>query len=437
MESTAENEESLQNYLHAGELPNDVKDVDSNIFRKVIQLIQSNDLTTAEKACVLTERIIRNSDQHLCLLTIMTSETVKFAATDANIYLRYANIWAHLLGQNDSLFASCLLCGAVKSILSMCQSAQDVLVQIVALELLEEFGKTTSGLQHLFQEGTIDWLVSIPSSSTEESLLANEAYHQLGRIFSTASSHSLMTEVFWSTIGEDLIVRYMTATSQFLNSRSESDRLTGDAIPHLPCNIYEHIFTQFYDCNLTGLYTLSSFASTCEGAFSALMADRVILDSYLGLLNSGKAEIVTATLFAIARIINTETPPSWSTTTTEPSATSDGHEGDVKSKRSETKSCSEFPGSSKLMDLKTQFVSAISVAKGMPFVLYLTKIGRQPIIERKLAVYEVLLAICSQQSGGWGLKLLYGTSGFKNFLEDRQTEQTKEGKDAKFRWNPT
>lgn len=166
------------------------------------------------------------------------------------------------------------------------------------------------------------------------------------------------------------------------------------------------------------------------------MADHIILDSYLALLNSGKVEIVTATLFAIARIINTEACPSRSTTTTELSAANDEHEGALKLKRSEPEPRGDSPGSSKLIDLKTQFVSAISVAKGMPFVLYLTKIGRQPIIERKLAAYAVLLAICSQQPGGWGLKVLYGTSGFKEFLEDRQTEQTKEGKDAKFRWNP-
>jgi hypothetical protein len=437
MESTAEDDESLQKHLLAGELPNGVQDVDTTIFRKVIQLIQSDDLTTAEKACILSESIIKTSDQHQSLLAIMTSETVKFAATDTNIYLRYANIWARLLGQNNSLFASCLLCGAVTSILSMCRSAQDVLVQIVALELLEEFGKTSSGLQYLFQEGMIDWLVSIRSSSANESLLANEAYHQLGRIFSTASSNSLMTEVFWSAIEKDLIGHYMTATSQFLDSRSESDRLTGDTIPHLLSNVHECILIQFYDCNRTGLYALSSFASSCEGAFSALMTDHIILDSYLGLLNSGKVEIVTATLFAIARIINTEAFPSSSTTITESTTADDGHEGALQLKHIELESSEDIRGSSKLMDLKTQLVSAIGVARGMPFVLYLMKIGSQPIIERKLAVYAVLYAICSQQPGGWGLKLLYGTSGFKEFLEDRQTEQTKDGKDAKFRWKPT
>ena len=437
MKSAAENEEYLQKYLLAGKLPDGIQDVDATIFRKVIQLIESDDLTMAEKACALTESIIWKSDQHQRLLSIMTSEMEKFASSDTNIYLRCANIWARLLGRNDSLFASCLLCGAVNSILSMCRSAQDVLVQIVALELLEEFGKTSSGLQYLFQEGTIDWLVSIRSSSADETLLVNEAYHQLGRIFSTASSNSLMTEMFWSAIGKDLIARYMTEASQFLDSRSESDRLTGDAIPHLPCNVHGRIFKLFYVSNQTGLYTLSSFASSCEGAFSALMTDDIILDSYLGLLNSGKVEIVTATLFAIARIINTEACPSWSTTTTESSTGNDGHEGALKLQCIQSESSEDFSGSSKLINLKTQLVSAISVAKGMPFVLYLMKIGRQPIIELKLAVYAVLLAICSQQSSCWGLKLLYSTSGFREFLEDRQTEQTKEGKDAKFRWNPT
>lgn len=190
---------------------------------------------------------------------------------------------------------------------------------------------------------------------------------------------------------------------------------------------------QYDDSNRTGLYTLSSFASSCEGAFSAVMTDRNALDSYLGLLNSGKVEVVTATLFSIARLISTEASPSWSTTTTTSSAASNRREGARESKDSESETSETSFRISKLSDLKAQLVSEISAAKGMPFVLYLIKIGRQPIIERKLAVYAVLLAICNQQPGGWGLRLLYGTSGFKEFLEDRLTEQTKEGKDAKFR----
>lgn len=178
---------------------------------------------------------------------------------------------------------------------------------------------------------------------------------------------------------------------------------------------------------MTGLYALSSFSSSCGGALSTVMANQALLESLFCLLNSGKVEIVTAALFAIARIIEMETPHS--SITASPAAATESFEGDGESKDTEA-----IPHFSDLVGLKKRFMTEMGKAKGVAPVIYLIKTARQPVMERKLAVYAVLTALCEQQPGGWGLQALFcrGT-GFEEFLSDRNTEHCKESKDAKFR----
>jgi Proteasome non-ATPase 26S subunit len=226
MKNNEDEDSQIESYLLAGSIPTGV-DV-GNIFKKVLQRIASADLTLSGNACKLVETSVETSAEHQNLLTIMFSESSKFATADKNVYLRYANIWARLLAKNEDLFESCRSCGAVDAIISMCRCSQDVLVQVVTMELLTEFAKTSSGLQFLFNNGTIDWLVGVPSSEDDATFLGNQALRQLGDIFLTAASKSLMTEEFWSAIDKSLIAKHLHAAQTYLENRSESDRLTGD-----------------------------------------------------------------------------------------------------------------------------------------------------------------------------------------------------------------
>lgn len=220
---------NLEPYFLAGKLPDGQGDVEK-IFDEVLLVIEKDDLTLSDRACILVESIICTSELHRTLLVTMFRESLKFVQSDKNIYLRFANIWARILGKSDELFESCMSSGAVDAILSMCRSNQDILVQIVSIELLTEFAKTSLGLQNLFNLGIVDWLVSVPSSEEDASLLGNQALRQLGDIFVTASSKSLMTEEFWATIDKGLIMSYLQTVCSYLDSRSESDRLTGKAL---------------------------------------------------------------------------------------------------------------------------------------------------------------------------------------------------------------
>ena len=160
------------------------------------------------------------------------------------------------------------------------------------------------------------------------------------------------------------------------------------------------------------------------------MANQPLIDSLFDLLNCGKVEIVTAALFAIARVIEMETYHSTLAWEVLPATAAENSEG-----TGESKSAGEgLPSSTALVGLKKRFIAEMGKAKGVAPVIYLIKTARQPVIERKLAVYAVLTALCRQQPAGWGLQALFtrGT-GFEEFLADRNTEHTKEGKDAKFR----
>ena len=56
---------------------------------------------------------------------------------------------------------------------------------------------------------------------------------------------------------------------------------------------------------------------------------------------------------------------------------------------------------------------------------------RQPIPTTRHAVFDIMTGVASQPTG-WGLRLLWGFSGFREFILDRRTETSKEGKEWKF-----
>jgi hypothetical protein len=198
------------------------------VFEKIVPLISFEDLTISDKGCKLTEIIISNSNSYQNLLIVMNNESAKYIVNEKNVYLRFANIWARILGKNDMLFNACVDCGAAGAIISLCQSSSDILAQIVSIELLTEFAKTSAGFLYLLNQDIIRWLVSL---STKESpyadLLGNQSVRQLGDCFATASSQGLMTDDIWQSLDKQLITRYLETVKGYLESRNDSDRLAG------------------------------------------------------------------------------------------------------------------------------------------------------------------------------------------------------------------
>lgn len=73
--------------------------------------------------------------------------------------------------------------------------------------------------------------------------------------------------------------------------------------------------------------------------------------------------------------------------------------------------------------------------KTVPTMHYLVKLAKLPIPVLRNAAVDLMRAV-AEQPGGWGLQSLFGnspeTSEFWNYLKDRTTEFSKEGKDFKF-----
>ena len=226
--------------LKAETLSGDLSSFDINaiesLFEKVLRLIPYEDLTISERACKLTESIISNSHTNESLLRLMFSESIRYAETEKNLYLRFINVFARIMSKSDELFESCNGCGAAEAVISLCRNRDDILVQIVAMELITEFAKTSSGLQYLFTFGVIDWLVAVTTSEEDASLLGSQALRQLGDVFATASSNFLMADDIWDAINKDLIGKYLLTVRTYLDSRSEADRLTGILCHFLPAN---------------------------------------------------------------------------------------------------------------------------------------------------------------------------------------------------------
>lgn len=211
----------------------------------LIQLIPTENLNVSDSACRLTETIIRKSESPDSYLTKLCTDSSRYLTSDKSLYVRFANILARVLGKDNRLFTACDNCKATEAIISICQYSQDILVQIVSMELLNEFAKTSLGLQYLFNNQIIQWLISTPTGENA-SLLGTQALHQIGDIFVTAKTNKLIDNDLWQSINTSTLAQLLEVSTTYLDSRVETDRLAA-------------------------LHAISGFSSCCYGALSLVM----------------------------------------------------------------------------------------------------------------------------------------------------------------------
>ena len=375
-----------------------------SIPQSLMTLIDNADLSVSDKASNLIEILIIRSNQEetsQAILEAFCRESDKFfTAAGMTIYLRFACTIARIMGRGGSrLFNLCCDYGATSRIVDMCQNCDDVLVQVVVLDLLVEFANRDVSLQYLIQRGTIEWLMT---TSSEEGFLANQALGVIGDILTATKAHSLRTS--------DLINRLVASNllktlESFVGSRADADRATG-------------------------LHTLSSFAASSELALSLVINDEILLGHWFTLLNLGNAEISAAVLMSVERILRCGNFNAGQRDSSN-SAASEVKSSDS-SASAPSSSTSYSTDGTELVVLKKKLLSQMGKAKQLTPVTFLVKTARQPIPEPRMASYKVMTALCQQQPSGWGMLELCNTQGFRAFIEDRHTEFTKEGKDAKF-----
>lgn len=92
----------------------------------------------------------------------------------------------------------------------------------------------------------------------------------------------------------------------------------------------------------------------------------------------------------------------------------------------------------RVAEFKKTVFKMIGEEKRVSTVHYLVKAARQPVGSIRNAAMDLMRSIASQPAGGWGLRSLFNNGydpvhcEFWEYLKDRTTEFSKEGKDFKF-----
>jgi len=328
------------------------------------------------------------------------SSCEKMARDDTTLRLRYATVIGRVMGAANVHFSACLGCGAVDQVLALCRSS-DALLQILAFDLLFEFAGTSLGMEFLFSQGLIDWLLTLGSGSaangyTPDPMLGGNALGALSAILARSVAASTLTA---STRDDPLMAKFLRAVLSNIEATDEANRFSA-------------------------LHAVSAFASSSEGALELVTSDEQIMSCWLSLLNTGRTDLKAAALFSIARLIRA-VPVSLLT----PSSSSLPPSGE--SKGGEIEPQDEEP--ERVREIKKRVFEQVGRIKKQDTVAFLVQISRQPITEMRHASMDLICAV-AQQKSGWGLELLYQkpAASFKEFLEDRGTEHTKEGRVWKF-----
>lgn len=163
------------------------------------------------------------------------------------------------------------------------------------------------------------------------------------------------------------------------------------------------------------------------------MTDETLIENWFHLMNSGKIEILESVLYSINRIIDMKIMNHGNEEVMINEIDLNEKEGFKGIEEYKEDLIPEISNAKILVNYKKRVISEIGKAKNTMAVSYLIKTARQPVPELKGASHELLNSICKQQPGGWGLHALYSTPGFREYLLDRNTEHSKEGKETKFR----
>ena len=369
-------------------------DTVNHILNYSLYKVGHDDISISEIASKLVELCIIKYDAEK-LVPVIVSHSQQYGNV-STIYIRYITIMAKILTFSDRHFDICLNAGAVNAIFDICRDNSDILAQIVTIELVLNFAYTSNGLQYLFTNGVMSWLIITACGSqstrvTSNELLGPTALRLIGEILIRSSSRSLIIDLCWfREESAELMNNFLQAIIMYIDGSEEVNRLIG-------------------------IRALTDLALSSKKGYNMVLSHDSLIQSLLSLLNA-KNEVQAVVLHSIARILDQQI--------TEPS--------------SEEKQSIEVPSDhddeiyeQSISEKKLSLLRSIGTVKRMNTISYIIKTAKQPLPEIRLAAYDVLRAIAGQ-SKGMGIHLLYGTVGFREFIENRETEFSKEGKEAKF-----
>lgn len=219
----------LESFLEAINLDLIDDNIISVIIQKAILYIHHSDLSLSELSCKITESILIKYDTQKYMNILMDASSKN--SNDSTLYMRYLSIMSKILSSGNNQFNACLSHGAVEIIITLCQSNQDILVQILALELLVNFASTEQGLDYLFSKDIIKWLIASAnglSSGSNDPIIGTEALRIIGDIFLKASLSSISLEPYLSASQNQIFVSdFLRAAILHVEATNENDRLAG------------------------------------------------------------------------------------------------------------------------------------------------------------------------------------------------------------------
>ncbi|CAM9616583.1 unnamed protein product [Ectocarpus sp. 13 AM-2016] len=341
---------------------------------------------------------------------VVAGLTARQAATPK---LRFADIATRLMSASNSAFAAAVGSGALALVTDLTEDASDVLLQLNALDLLDQVASTAGGARHLVANGHLDKLLVAAGGGEGDSpdapdpLLGASALRTLAKVLAQAGDAGLDA---WKERSPSSLGGFLRACTVHVEGQDEAGKLAG-------------------------LGAASEVAAASDVALRAMLSQERgsegVLDAWLT-LSAHKVEVKAAALHAVASVLgppNTSSTASSSTTTAAAAAAAAGSDEDGDQVMGNTAAAEAAKARSTLrLMLFTRLAESNTNQRAGGWLLDL---ARQPVPEVRHAAYAVMRC-AAWQPGGWGLSALFPQPGFLEFLEKRDTAASKATKEWHF-----
>ena len=362
-------------------------------FSIIMSYIPSDDLQLSEVACHIIEQFLKQSPRAYIRNFLSIIHNYK---NNIIILLRYCTITCKVIAVSDDHFTVFLQSGATDVIWGLCTPSDpgvggsnegggggDILTQVVAIEMLRYFAYTKTGLHYLFTSNIFKWLVSTAyNTNTDDTttttgkgqnydpLLSSQCLREISEIFSKAATNHIIDSTFWTSnlVESDLLTKFINIAITYIDSISDENRLTGITV------ITDFIRTSYYSLNI-------------------IINNTSLLQSWTGLINSGKVNIQVAVLHSFARVF--ECDYTTTTTTTSSAGTSTGTTTDLSAPKA-----TDLVNLSEIDSKKLKLWTIIGENKNTSTITYLMRLVHQPVAEPRFAALDIMCAILKNDEIG-------------------------------------
>jgi hypothetical protein len=392
--------------------------ISGDLLRRVVHYasaqICSDSIGLSDVSGKLVEAIVRESkdkDETDGLMrefvdTSTASALNSSGVPDSVMSTRYCGVMARILGtkNRDDLFEASLAHGAVKQILGLCENSKDPLLQMNALELIEEFGGTSAGFNYLQDNGTLLWLLKIaqPDYEGDDSMLGPLALTSLSAVLNRALSSSVLTR------------------EMFRSQRSDSR-----VIAMFMEVMVENIQSSSANAKMAGFSAIVEFSTSSPEAFHAICENKSAIETIMDMVRSPKVEVKVAAFHGLAQMVGFKFD-------TAAGAQMDSVAGAGAGAGAGDTVFQLGNGTAQNESMSAVLFHEIGrLASNRDTLAFLLGVLQQPFSEIRFAVMLLINAVASFN---YGLQLLFhstSAAAFHEFLE-RPSEHDKQGKEAKY-----